>query len=81
MSRPPHSPWFDLPNDIWWWLQIMKVPIVQLSPVHFQEAMLNRVREGVVLDFRWTHHKTFYRELFECKADGFLIQMTRHSLN
>jgi hypothetical protein len=19
MPRPPHSPWFDLPNNIWWW--------------------------------------------------------------
>jgi hypothetical protein len=32
MPRPPHSPWFDLPNDIRWWVQIMKLPIVQLSP-------------------------------------------------
>jgi hypothetical protein len=20
MPRPPHSPWFDLPNDIWGWV-------------------------------------------------------------
>jgi hypothetical protein len=33
MPRPPHSPWFDLPNNIWWWVQIMKHPIVQLSPL------------------------------------------------
>jgi hypothetical protein len=26
-----HSPWFCLPNNIWWWVQIMKLPIVQLS--------------------------------------------------
>jgi hypothetical protein len=26
-----HS-WFDLPNTLWWWVQIMKLPIVQLSP-------------------------------------------------
>jgi hypothetical protein len=25
MSCPPHSPWFDLPNDIWGWVQIMKL--------------------------------------------------------
>jgi hypothetical protein len=31
MPRPPHSPWFDLPNTIWWWVQIMKLPTVQLS--------------------------------------------------
>jgi hypothetical protein len=32
MPCPPHSPWFDQPIDIFWWLQIMKFPIVQLSP-------------------------------------------------
>jgi hypothetical protein len=32
MPRPPHSPWFDVPNNIWWWIQITKLPIVQLSP-------------------------------------------------
>jgi hypothetical protein len=32
MPCPPHSPWFDLPNNIWWWVQIMKLPTVQLSP-------------------------------------------------
>jgi hypothetical protein len=26
MPCPPHSPRFDLPNDIWWWVQIMKLP-------------------------------------------------------
>jgi hypothetical protein len=31
MPRPPNSPWFDLPNNIWLWVQIMKLPIVQLS--------------------------------------------------
>jgi hypothetical protein len=25
MPRPPHSPWLDLPNDIWGWVQIMKL--------------------------------------------------------
>jgi hypothetical protein len=31
MPRLPHSPWFDLPNNIWWWLQIMKLSTVQRS--------------------------------------------------
>jgi hypothetical protein len=31
MPCPPHSPWFDLPNDIWRRVQIMKLPIAQLS--------------------------------------------------
>jgi hypothetical protein len=30
MSRPPHSSWFDLPNNICGWVQIMKLLIVQL---------------------------------------------------
>jgi hypothetical protein len=32
MPRRPHSPSFVLPNNIWWWVQIMKLPTVQLSP-------------------------------------------------
>jgi hypothetical protein len=32
MPRPSHSPWLDLPNDIWGWAQIMKFLIVQLPP-------------------------------------------------
>jgi hypothetical protein len=32
MPRPPHSPWLDLPNDIWGWVQIMKFLVVQLPP-------------------------------------------------
>jgi hypothetical protein len=33
MPCPLHSPWFDLPHTIWWWIQIMKLHTVQLSPV------------------------------------------------
>jgi hypothetical protein len=32
MPPPPNSPWFDLLNNIWWWVQFMKLPIVLLSP-------------------------------------------------
>jgi hypothetical protein len=28
MPHPPHSLWIDLPNDIWGWVQIMKLLIV-----------------------------------------------------
>jgi hypothetical protein len=28
ISRPSHSPWFDLPNNIWGWVQNMKLLIV-----------------------------------------------------
>jgi hypothetical protein len=29
MSRTPQSPWFDLPNDMWGWVQIMKLLIAE----------------------------------------------------
>jgi hypothetical protein len=32
MPCPAHSPLFDLSNDIRWWVQNMKLPVVQLSP-------------------------------------------------
>jgi hypothetical protein len=28
MTYPPHSPWLDLPNDIWGWVQIMKLLVI-----------------------------------------------------
>jgi hypothetical protein len=33
MPRPSHSPWFDLPNDTWGWIQNLKFLTVQLSSV------------------------------------------------
>jgi hypothetical protein len=36
MPRPPHSPWFHLPNNIWWWVQIMQLPVVVFAlQTHF----------------------------------------------
>jgi hypothetical protein len=32
MPHPPHSPLFDLPNNIWWWVQITELPVVQFYP-------------------------------------------------
>jgi hypothetical protein len=31
MPRPPHSPWVDLPNDIWGRVQIMKLLVVRTT--------------------------------------------------
>jgi hypothetical protein len=31
MSRPPHPPWFNHPNNIWWIIQAMKIIIMQFS--------------------------------------------------
>jgi hypothetical protein len=33
MPRPSHLPWFDHPNNIWWSLEVMKLLIMQSSPV------------------------------------------------
>jgi hypothetical protein len=28
MPRPPHSSLFDRPNDIWWWVQFIKLLVM-----------------------------------------------------
>jgi hypothetical protein len=73
MARPPHSPWSDLPNDIWGWVQNMKLLIVQLPKLFllfhsslFQEFSLGPWSEKpsvYVLPLMWepkfhTHTKT-----------------------
>jgi hypothetical protein len=40
LSCPPHSPWFDLPNNIWWLVLIMKLSILQLSPFSVTSSLL-----------------------------------------
>jgi hypothetical protein len=32
MPCPPHSPWLEVPNGIWGWVQIMKFLVMQLPP-------------------------------------------------
>jgi hypothetical protein len=32
MLHPPHPPWFDHHNNIWWSVQIMNLFIMQSSP-------------------------------------------------
>jgi hypothetical protein len=32
MPRPPHSPWFHHPKNIWWGTEVMKFLFIQLSP-------------------------------------------------
>jgi hypothetical protein len=32
MSRPPHPPWFNHPNNIRWRIQALKFIIMQISP-------------------------------------------------
>jgi hypothetical protein len=33
MPRPPHYSWFDHPNNIWWWVQIINFLVMQYSPL------------------------------------------------
>jgi hypothetical protein len=33
MPRPPHPPLFDHSNNIWWNVEVMKLPTIQSSPV------------------------------------------------
>jgi hypothetical protein len=33
MPRPSHSSWFDYPNNIWWWVQVIKFLVMQSSPL------------------------------------------------
>jgi hypothetical protein len=52
MAHPPHSPWFCLPNDIWWWVQIMKLPIMQFSPFsHYFGPLRSKYSQLAVSEF------------------------------
>jgi putative component of membrane protein insertase Oxa1/YidC/SpoIIIJ protein YidD len=53
MSRLSHSSWFDVPNNIWGWVQNMKLLIVQLPPLSCY---------FIPLRSKYTH------QLFEAKA-------------
>jgi len=33
VPRPSHHPWFNHPNNIWWSVQVMKLLIMESSPV------------------------------------------------
>jgi hypothetical protein len=63
MSLPHHSPWFHLSNDIWGWVQVMKLPSVQLpsfsssfiplrSKYSLQHPVLKRLQSVFSLNVR-----------------------------
>jgi len=33
MPRPCYSSWIDHSNNIWWWVQIIKLPIIEFYPL------------------------------------------------
>jgi hypothetical protein len=41
MPCPPHSPWFDHPNNIWWWVNIIKL-LVSYSTGTFPSSVKNK---------------------------------------
>jgi hypothetical protein len=47
MPCTSYSPWFDLPNNIWWWVQIVKLPTASvhhttLSPKTLLENIFHK---------------------------------------
>jgi hypothetical protein len=43
MPRPPLSPWFDLLNNVWRWVQIMKLPIMmQVYKLYLLRQIIKR---------------------------------------
>ena len=64
---PSQSSWCDHPNNIWWWVQIIKTLIIQSSPlfcylVHHQAQILSSVPSTYVPPWMWetkfhTHSK------------------------
>jgi hypothetical protein len=41
MPRVPHSPWIDLPNNIWGWVQIKKLLISQSKIILYLSCTIN----------------------------------------
>jgi hypothetical protein len=61
---PPHSPWFDVPNYIWGWVQIKRLHIVQLHPLSCYYAPL-RSRLYTMLVFLC---QSLLQHLFDIKS-------------
>jgi hypothetical protein len=40
MPSPSYHPLFSYTSDIWWWLKVMKLPIMQFSPVSFHFPLI-----------------------------------------
>ena len=45
MSHPSHSSWFDDPNNVWWWVQIIKLLDMQSSPLPYYLLSLGPILE------------------------------------
>ena len=57
-----HSSWFDHPNDIWWGVQIIKLPVMWFSPLPITSSILDR---NMFLSFLFSNSLI----LFLCFAD------------
>jgi hypothetical protein len=68
MLCPLHSPSFDLPNNIWWWVQIMKLSIVRLSPL---SRYFTPPRSNILLS------TLFSKTLSLCSSLMFITMMMR----
>jgi hypothetical protein len=64
MSRPNHCRWFYLPNNIWGWVQNMKLLIVQLSPFSLGPCSQTPLLYALPLMWETTFH-THTKQLTE----------------
>jgi hypothetical protein len=55
MPRPTHSSRFDYPDNIWWWVQVIKFRIMQSCTEH-----KNTSHKGIILMWKakWLEHNT-----------------------
>jgi hypothetical protein len=53
MPRPSHSSQFDYPNNIWWWVQVIKLRCVTLTKI---TGKYDGIAESVVIALRAGRH-------------------------
>jgi hypothetical protein len=52
-APPIHLPWFGHPNNIWWWVQIIELRVVQLvtASCHFIPSLPVEICNIIILPF------------------------------
>jgi hypothetical protein len=53
MPHQSNPPWLDHPNNTWWSVQVMKLLIVQSSPLFHLDQLNNYqlLREALIMEF------------------------------
>jgi len=65
ISHPSHSPWFHHPNNIWRWVHITKLLIIQFSPVPSLPPIVTQIRSSAI--WSRTSPASLLRLLWETK--------------